>query len=222
MKVGSTLSAAERRAQIYTMRKAGNSWEDIAETFGLREQTCKQYVSMAIKQDGLPEFVSVPVQSNALEVENPALATEVLVASMEPLVNERTEAVRQACKAANMEPRMIAGLLRRMKSRYKPVVEEGRRFSVGEMIPMLESKTLLVLSYMDELVVSEASGKDLAYMLNILIEKHQLLNNRPTQIVDATTHMQLPALVTAVVEEARRRGVALPELKLAERVDGPL
>ena len=70
--------------------------------------------------------------------------------------------------------------------------------------------------------ISQASAKDLGYIINILIEKHQLLNNRPTQIVDANTHQQLSALVPALVEEARRRGIPLPALPMAERVDGKL
>lgn len=218
----SALSAQERRKQVYDMRRAGNTWEDIAEISGLRETTCKAYMKAAIAVDGLPDFTDTAVNANALETRNEAAAMDVMVAASEPFSDERFHELREACKKNGLAPRVANGLIQRLKSKYAPVVGELKRLSVEQMSGEFEKKINLVLHYIDEYAISQASAKDLGALLGILVDRHQLLNNRPTAIVDMTTRQQLSELVPAVVEEARRRGISLPPLPMVERVEGPL
>jgi hypothetical protein len=214
------VSAAERRRQVYEMRKAGNDWETVARVSGLREGTCKAYLKKAIDEDGMPDFTAIHGKTS--ELKNTEGALDVIAAAMEPFEEDRYEAVRKAAKNAGFPPKMIAGLILRMKSRYEPVLEEGRRMTVDEMTKSLESKIRLTLGYLDEFNLSQASGKDLAYILGILVDRMQLLSNRPTQIVDVTTRQQLPVLMVDLVAEMQRRGIQVPALPLVERMDGPL
>ena len=57
--------------------------------------------------------------------------------------------------------------------------------------------------------MSQASLKDLSIALGILIEKRELLNNRPTQIIDFTSRLQVQQLLPRMVQEAKRRGIEI-------------
>ena len=65
------------------------------------------------------------------------------------------------------------------------------------------------LSFMDETAMAQASLKDLSINLSVLVEKHQLLQNKPTQIIDFTSRQQLQVLLPRMVAEAKRRGIVV-------------
>jgi translation initiation factor RLI1 len=108
-----------------------------------------------------------------------------------------------------MKPTLVANLIRRMRSTYAPVVEAAKRLTTKELVEQLEEKTTLVLGAIDEYAVAQAGLKDLSIAANILIEKQQLLTNKPTQILDVTTRMQVNGLLPMMIAEARRRGITV-------------
>ena len=58
-----------------------------------------------------------------------------------------------------------------------------REFKKERVLELLGDRIERALSYLDDFAMSGASAKDLAIISGILIEKHQLLNDRPTGIM---------------------------------------
>jgi hypothetical protein len=205
--------AIDKRRRAYDLRAEGKSWDEVGAAMGLAPASCQKLYNTAVRTDGLPRLTEISradVDQTSLVARDPAAAAEVVVAMTESaLLNEndaRFKALREACKEAGMKPGLVTALIKRMLSRGAGVLQEVRRLTLPELTAELERKTSLVMSYIDEYSVSQAGLKDLAIAANILIEKHQLLTNKPTQIIDFTARQQLGVLMPMMLAEAKRRG----------------
>jgi hypothetical protein len=213
------IRAMGRDKKIYDFRKQGNSWEEVGILMGgLKATTCEKYFRMAIKRFGWEPFDGAKGNST-LDRDPQAVAT--LLASAAVLVDDdvKYSRLREACREAGLKPAIIAGLIKRLQSQLAPVVDAARAITVPEMTKELEKKISAIFSYMDEFSLSQASLKDLAIALNVTIEKHQLLSNRPTHIIDFTSRQQLNVVMPQLLAEARRRGITVDSV--ATRVDEP-
>lgn len=215
MAVGLSMSpnAVERRRAIYEMRKANNEWATIASVIGLKEPTCKAYFKAAIDIDGQAPLPAVLSRGHIADEE---AVVEVMSLATNPF-DERFDELRASCKKAGMKPSLVAAIIRRMRSDLAAPHAEMKRLSLREMTDQLESKIALVLGAMDEYSVANASLKDQSIALGILVDRHQLLSGKPTQIIDMTARMQLQQLLPAMVAEAARRGMAI-DVPMVERV----
>ncbi len=202
-----TTQAQERRRQIHALRQANNDWPTIAETIGLKESTCRAYYKAAIELDGLPATRQIAERGHVAN--ETAVADVMTLASATVVDDERFRELREACKKAGMKPSLVAAIIRRMRAEFAAPMQEMRKLSLKEMTDQIESKIGLTLSGMDEYAVATASFKDQAIALGILVDRHQLLMGRPTQIIDQTQRMQLQQLLPAVLAEAQRRGITV-------------
>ena len=213
-----------QRLRIYTMRKACMSFADIAEAEGIPEGTAQEYFARAVKRDGLPKLDQEFMPGNShVAKDDPQSVGAVLAnlivgsATTEPRnAVDKFAKLREVCKDCGLKPAIVTALIRRLEASLAPVLEEGKRYTVAELSVQLEKKIALTLAYMDDLAMSQASFKDLSIGLNVLIEKHQLVNNKPTMIVDQNTRSQLVELTPLLLAEAKRRGVTLDGI--AQRV----
>lgn len=193
---------------IYESRKSGKSWEEVAEEFGLARKTCEHYCERAILKYGLEPFPS-PDQSkgNSYHNQQSEELSQVIALAADPMADPKYKELREACKKAGMKTATIAGMLKRLRSTYAPVLDEAKRLTMKEVVEQLEHKTAMILGYMDDFAMSSSSLKDLSIALSVVVEKHQLLTGKPTAIIDMTTRLKINQLMPLMLQEAARRGI---------------
>lgn len=115
------------------------------------------------------------------------------------------------CKQAGLPKPVTDGVLKRLKTRFAPVVGEIQRHTTKHFQDMIDDRIGRALGYLDDFALSAASAKDLAVTIGILIEKRALLRGEPTQILTVEERQNLNVLVSAVVQEATRRGITIDQ-----------
>ena len=114
--------------------------------------------------------------------------------------------IEELAFAFGLPVNMTGALVRRAKQLYGPLVQEARKITTGLLLEKIEGKLNMALDFLDEVVLSQASAKDLAIIIGILTEKRQLLSGEPTQILSVQERDHLDGLAGAMFAEMRRRG----------------
>ena len=149
-------------------------------------------------------------QSKAAKV---AKAREV-IEDAESVTSANYAELRATLKANGVKPGVITALVKRLQA-GDPTVAVGEREPVRQMrtssefIEAFQDRLSMVLHYVDEVALSNASLKDLAIAAGIFTEKVLLLKGQPTQIIDFTSRQQLHVLAPRLLAEAKRRGITL-------------
>jgi len=208
-------AARLRRKQVYDLRKAEHDWEQISAITGLTVGSAQTYLTAAYDQDGLPRLPKM-ARKTYLETHEEAAAT--IAAKMANPFDEKFEKLREECRKHGMKPSLVTAVIRRMQKEYFVPLSEMKKITVAEMTDKIEKNINLIISSIDEYDVATASLKDKAVATGVLIDRHQLLSGKPTQIIDVTARMQLQQLMPAMLAEAARRGIS-QNVPLVERVD---
>lgn len=140
----------------------------------------------------------------ATEVDDPDLAAELIDLASDPFAY-----ISRAAEACGMNKRTAQALMKRMRTKYAAVNQEIREIKTPHILKTLDEKIGLTLDYMDEYAISQASYKDMGIVLGILLEKRQLLNNMPTQIITNEERQSISVLLPALIEECGRRGFTI-------------
>ena len=117
--------------------------------------------------------------------------------------------LKELGEQTGLPQRTIDAFINRFKRRYLPVKLEAERITTKELVRKLETKANMALEYMDDIAFNEASLRDLAVTLGILLEKRQLLNHEATVIIGIEERKHLNELIPAMLREAERRGMLL-------------
>lgn len=218
------LRGKEKRQRIYDLRREGHSWPEVGAAMGLLPETCEEYFRKSVRRGEFEAFPSPDAhRSRVMERREPEAAAAVIAGMAAAVVmgdDPKFKRLKEECREVGMKPSLVTSLIKRLQvGNYSPVTAEVKRLVGKDLIEALESKTTLVLNYMDEYSVSTASLKDLSIAASVLIEKQQLLKNQPTQILDVTTRMKVVGLLPAMIREAERRGLSIDST--ARRVDEP-
>lgn len=158
-------------------------------------------------------------QSKAAKV---AKAREV-IEDAETVTTANYAELRATLKAHGVKPGVVTALVKRLQA-GDPTVAVSEREPVkrmttsAEFIDAFQDRLSMVLGYVDEVALSQASLKDLAIAAGIFTEKVLLLKGQPTQIIDFTSRQQLQALLPRALAEAKRRGITLEGQ--SQRVEG--
>lgn len=119
------------------------------------------------------------------------------------------DVVRKMAKSAGFPYHVTEKFIKRLRVQGGDFKETVQKLGRRELVEKIQEKIALGLAYMDDFAMSGMDGKDLAIMLGILIEKQQLLEGRPTQILSFEERKHLSDLLPAYVAEARRRGITV-------------
>lgn len=122
---------------------------------------------------------------------------------------EDVGAILDACRRVGMKEKMALALVERLAVQKAGFRNEPERMTTRDIIKGIEERIGLVMRYMDELAISQASPRDLALMFGTLIEKRQLLMGEPTQILSTQEREHIDKLVPELIEEAKRRGMVI-------------
>lgn len=116
-------------------------------------------------------------------------------------------------KALSIPP----GKLRILKNRInfvrkniegQPVLQTDRQLQDA-----VREKLSMVLGYMDNFSLGTAKLSELSSVFKSLFEAKQLLDGKPTQILDNTARLELDKLLPMLAAEAKRRGVIMKDIE---------
>ncbi len=84
---------------------------------------------------------------------------------------------------------------------------KGRvRLDDVELLAVIDDRLAQVLEYLDHHALSKMDGRNLMVAAGILIDKRQLLNDKPTAITQYSDLRKLDEVMEEVSAELRRRG----------------
>lgn len=190
----------------------GKTRGQIAAELGISEPVVGKQISVIHKKLGVKPD---PGSHKRVENAEPEKAAAAIVAMTDPYGK-----VLEACRQAGLPDSTAKQLIRRLEVKYHRVVTEVRNLQTKELSDLIGKKLHLMLGYLDDKVVSEASARDLAMGIAQLVEKRQLLRGEPTQIVSDHERKKLHELAPLLLEEVKRRGLTL-EGTVTEKVVTP-
>ena len=76
-----------------------------------------------------------------------------------------------------------------------------------ELLAVIDDRLSRVLAYLDDHTLSKMDGRNLMVAAGILIDKRQLLNDRPTAITQYSDLAKLDEVMAEALAELKRRGV---------------
>ena len=120
-------------------------------------------------------------------------------------IKPEVEAFKEAARNLGLNQKVTNALLKRLEQ----PVNGNKKYSPKELLEQLDLKIALGLDYMDDLAFASASLKELSISMGILIEKRQLLQGQPTQIMSHQEVKELDELIPALYEECKRRGLTI-------------
>lgn len=199
----------ENQTLILTLKREGKTSKEIAATLGcspnvIRNALNKIYAKIGMKGGLHRAAISKESTSNLTELKRPEQAAAFIDAVTDPFAR-----IAQAMRETGLPPSTAEALLRRLRTRYRPVNAALRDLKTADLIRMLNERITLALEYIDEKVIAEASFRDLSLGTSALIEKRNLLRGEPTVVVDFNQRKKLNELMPAMIAEARRRGLTL-------------
>lgn len=119
------------------------------------------------------------------------------------------DVVAKLAKDAGFPHHVTQNFIKRLRIQGGAFKETVQKLGRRELVEKLDEKISLGLHFMDDFALAGMDGKDLAIMIGILIEKKQLLEGRPTQILSFEERKHLSELLPAYVKEAARRGITI-------------
>ncbi|MDZ4342140.1 MAG: hypothetical protein U1E51_06835 [Candidatus Binatia bacterium] len=200
-----------RKQQLaYDARKAGKTWEEIAQYMGVSPAVVQGHVRKA-ERNGLPVIPRERYQ-RILSLSNAAAArrvTENLGVFGAKDGEFNLDAFTEAAQAAGVPVRMAMALGRRIQLNYGPVREEIKRLTLVERVEKTFGAADMILSYIDDASIAGMSAKDLAMAYGILVDKALVMGGRPNVIVDFNSRRRLEQLMPEFIAEAKRRGITV-------------
>ncbi len=148
-------------------------------------------------------------QKNADNPEPGKLTSERMGELLHIIATNPDDVVRKLAKNAGFPFHVTEKFIKRLRVQGGDFKETVQKLGRRELVEKIQEKIALGLNYMDDFAMSGMDGKDLAIMLGILIEKQQLLEGRPTQILSFEERKHLSELLPAYVREAARRGITI-------------
>lgn len=206
-KLGQPLTA--RQQEIWDMFRPvdqggqGQKKDDVARVLGISVNVVSKTLTVIRKKLGV---VGAPGGGNVhtAEAKNPEAAAAAIVTMTDPYMK-----VEDAMKASGLPQSTVTAIMKRLRAKYNNVGVEVKNLQTRELSDLIGKKIHLMLQYLDDKVVADASARDLAMGIAQLTEKRQLLRGEPTQIVSDHERAKLHELMPALMREANRRGVTL-------------
>jgi nucleotide-binding universal stress UspA family protein len=144
------------------------------------------------------------IRKDALEHVDPELAAAVM--------EERTHALRPTASALarqyGVPVTVFQKFLDRIDKQYAALTEEVRAPQLKELVDLTGARAKAILQSITPEDIEQATLRDKAVAVGIFVEKHLLLEGRPTQIVETREEDQaLDKVIGWVLQEAQRRGL---------------
>ena len=149
--------------------------------------------------------VTIGQKSTAVEDLDPEMGVEGLEIATDPTLGR----VRKALRAVGFNEATTRGFMRRIERERNGAVLLARSVKTRDLLALVSDRAHRILESIDASDIDEATLRDKATSIGILIDKRQLLSGEPTQILSIPERGKLNDLVEIVVKEARRRGLQI-------------
>ena len=201
----------DRNRRIARAAINGDTIRALGRKYKLSSQTIRDAIQCALNHDA-PEFKGWGLKDLRAHAEDvlpllmgekvtPENRADLLDAASDPFAT-----LEKAAKACGLNPVVTKRLVQRLQ-KFQPVIDATRDIKTETLQKLLDEKAYLALSYMDEVSFGKATLGDLAKTAGILIDKRQLLNGEPTQIMSSTDRKSMDELVAKVMQVAQKRGL---------------
>lgn len=204
-KLGQPLTA--RQQEIWDMFRPvdqggqGMKKDDVARALQISVNVVSKTLTVIRKKLGVTAKTSDGLKA---EERHPEAAAAAIVAMTDPYMK-----IEDAMKASGLPQSTVTAIMKRLRAKYNNVGVEVKNLQTRELSDLIGKKIHLMLQYLDDKVVADASARDLAMGIAQLTEKRQLLRGEPTQIISDHERSKLNELLPALMREASRRGVTL-------------
>ncbi len=112
-------------------------------------------------------------------------------------------------KAAGIKCGLDSDTMERLIARFQGglLSAKGRvKLDDVELLAVIDDRLSRVLAYLDDHTLSKMDGRNLMVSAGILIDKRQLLNDKPTAITQYSDMKKLDDVIEEALAELKRRG----------------
>lgn len=200
---------APRQQEVWDMKRPiseggqGKANPEIAAALGISVNVVAKYLTTVYKKLGIRGNEKA-AKDRSLEHKDPEKTAAAIVAVTDPAYDK----IKEAYAAAGI-PAVGEAIIKRLRVKYSGLITETKNLQRKELSEMLGKRIHLALSYMDDKVMSEASFRDLALGTSAMVEKKNLVDGQPTQIISSHERAKLNELAPALLKEIQRRGLTL-------------
>lgn len=180
----------EKQLEILTIIQEGLEPEETAKYLDIDISIVNDTVKLLSKNELLIHFPNVFMKTT-------------------PVPELDDDSVIQQMTVFGFPNRVVQSVRKRLAIRRGEDKVEVKAFSDGSLINELEKKTAQALYFLDDFSFAGATAKELAGVIDTMIEKTQLLKGKPTSITSIEDRRKINELLPVLLDEAKRRGVII-------------
>ncbi len=120
---------------------------------------------------------------------------------------EALERLKQAGIDCGISAQIMKLLVGRLRVRSRPPTGKRRKLDDKQLVDLIDDRLARTLEFMDDFTLAHASARDLAVTSGVLIDKRQLLRDKPTHIVKIEDIRKMDEMAKLLHEEMERRGL---------------
>lgn len=203
--------------KLWDLHTAGKARAEIAEAMQISPNNVSKTLTIIRKKLGVKDNPKARGAALRVENSNPALAAAAIDYITEPL----EASIKQFATETGVNYSTAKALVKRIQARNGQFISQVRDLKTQELSSMIGSKIHLMLGYLDDAVVAQASARDLSMAIAQLTEKRQLLRGEPTAIISDHDRKKLHELAAPLVAALQRRGITL-DGQITERTVEPV
>ncbi len=143
--------------------------------------------------------------ANALENTDPEAVAVVFDEATEPWMGT----FKGIAEEAGLNPKTTSAIMQRLARDHPGALAHVRTIKTKHILAAIEEKLALGLDALTKEKMDEASARDLAVVISILVEKRQLLRGEPTQILSMEERKHMSDILPMLLKEAERRGMTI-------------
>ncbi len=197
----------EKQQRLWDLKQAGKTRPQIAAELGISEPVVNKTIGVIRKKLGL-KYDPKKDSSKAIENKDPERAAALIEAITNPL-NEDMGDIRRSMEKAGFHERVREDVIRRLKIMHGQPLTDIKNLRRGDLSDLIGKKIHLGLACLDDKKMMDASARDIMLGVSALIEKKQLLDGQPTQIISDHERKKLNELTPLLIAEAQRRGITV-------------
>jgi hypothetical protein len=164
------------------------------------------------QRNGKPTTAVATVpERTPLQLELAAVFSKVRGRSREERKTGQLSLLLTAMECAGIHRSIIDSVLFRARS-VAGLGVDSKVLNDRQMADSVRSAISMTMPYFDPVILAQTGAKDLAILTGILIEKLQLLEGKPTQIMSTQERKHVNDLIPVLIQEAMRRGMDISKL----------
>ena len=156
-------------------------------------------------KDKAPKRQPVKRSVNATEITNPSAVAAVFDEATEPWVGT----FKSIAEEAGLTPKLTSAIVKRLSRDHPGLLSYVRDLKTKHFVNAIENRLASALDALTPEKMNEASARDLAVVVSILVEKRQLLRGEPTQILSMEERRHMADILPMLLKEAERRGMTV-------------